>query len=282
MKSYLKIPVEMAQFALKERKVSNVQAYLAAQFMYPGKCRTSDNPQKEISSLLSASERNIYRAFDWLLSRNWMGKDSINGWYFFRGLNRIHEIENWKYTRAVIIQIPDLQNIKPFFISAVISSAIKTGRKREGGTDQQPRRSTPIRFPVPVSFIEKVLSVSRRTAITYMKIARKSDYLKMYPNQPQVVNLTPKDVHRLRKEDIEQVKVQFIGNNNSEVVWTSQLRTNKGSVLCQKPNFYLSHLLLGKRRIKKKNQSHNSVAIKGASFENEGDKLLSQLHCNSS
>lgn len=266
MKSYLKIPIELSQFALRERKISQVQSYLASQFIYPGKACISAQPAKKIASLLQISERNIYRSFDWLLSRNWMGKDSVNEWYFFRGLNRIHLMERWKYSRAVIIQEKDLHNIKPFFISAVISSAIKTGRKREGGTDQQPRRSTPIRFPVPVSFLEKVLSVSRRTAIRYFKIAKNAGFIDVYPNMKPVINLTPSDVRHLKTNDIESVTVQLIGNQEFHNKPINHLRIDRGKVFLQGVNLIQSHLLLGKRRIKEKNRAQHSVAIKGDSF----------------
>ncbi|MEX0769682.1 MAG: hypothetical protein WD035_03060 [Balneolaceae bacterium] len=140
-----------------------------------------------------------------------------------------------------------MPNIKPFFISAVIASAIKTGLANE--TEPKKRGSMPTCWPVPVSFIEKTLGVCKPTAIDYMKIARKSNYLNMYLNQEEVINLTPFDIRHLRLSDVETIKIQLIGHENYKKVPISHLRTWKGKVLVQGVNFYKSNLTLGNRRL---------------------------------
>lgn len=247
---YLKVPVEMAQFALKERKVSMIRVYLACLFLWPGKVKSVSNPIQKLASYLRISEPTVYRAFQRLKYRNWIGKDVVNGWIFIRGLNRVHSMEGWQYSRAVVMQKKHLYNIKEFFISAVISSAIKTGRKREGGTEQPRSRSLPVRFPVPVSFLEKVLNVDRRTSFRYFNIAKKAGFIDVEPNTALITNLNRNQVFLLRAIKLESVDVQLFGYPGFKQVKTSQIFINEKKVFLQKPNFCTSHLYMGKRRIK--------------------------------
>ncbi|MEX0769681.1 MAG: hypothetical protein WD035_03055 [Balneolaceae bacterium] len=99
---YIKMPIEMAQYALTQHKIREVQSYLAGHFIYPGKAPICNKPVIKISKLCKTSVSTVYRALKWLRERNWIGKDDRNGWYFFRALNRIHDIEKWMFSRAVI------------------------------------------------------------------------------------------------------------------------------------------------------------------------------------
>jgi DNA-binding CsgD family transcriptional regulator len=242
---YLKIPVELAQNSFVEGFYKQAGTYLASQFYYSGKARLSDKPAQKIANRIGVSTRSVYRHFNWLLGRNWMGKDNINGWLFFRGLDRIREIEGWKRKRAAVMLPEDLQNFKEFLIGAVLSSIIKTGKGT--GTDRKSRRSEQSRFPISLSLIQKVLGVSRKTAFTYRKIAKKKGFINMIPNLRQVTGISSKDIQLLKQNNANRVKVNLFGSSESIQVKPQQLRTDKGYVYAQLANLITANVQLRKR-----------------------------------
>jgi DNA-binding CsgD family transcriptional regulator len=242
---YLKIPVELAQNSFVEGFYKQAGTYLASQFYYSGKARLSDKPAQKIANRIGVSTRSVYRHFNWLLGRNWMGKDNINGWLFFRGLDRIREIEGWKRKRAAVMLPEDLQNFKEFLIGAVLSSIIKTGKG--AGTDRPCKGSEPSGFPISLSLIQNVMGVSRRTAITYIKIAKKGGYIKKRPNLRQVTGISSKDIQLLKQNNVNRVKVNLFGSSESIQVKPQQLRTDKGYVYAQLANLITANVQLRKR-----------------------------------
>ncbi len=249
MNDYLKIPTEMANFALTARKVGQVQCYTASHFMYSGKARISDNPAEKIALATGRSERTVYRYFHWLLKRNWFGRDKKNGWFFFRGFDRVHKIEDWKYKRAVVIQPKDLQNFKAFLVGTVLTSLIETGKG--AGTEHERQqtitRSRQSGFPIPISSIKKVLNVSRRTAITYRNLAKDNEYLKMDTDYRQVVGITADNIKHLKQNNIESVMVNLFGSTDTITIHPNRFRWFDDSVRVQLPNLITSRLALKKR-----------------------------------
>ena len=242
---YLRYPCEAAIFNLREGQVPQARTHSTSLFLFPGKAKISDKPQNEIAELLGTKPRTIYRHFKWLLDRNWMGKDTVNGWYFFRGLDRIRQIEDWKRNRAAVMLPEDLHNFKEFLIGAVLSSIVKTGKG--AGTDRPCKGSEPSGFPVSLSLIQSVMGVSRRSAITYVKIAKKGGYIKKRPNLRQVVGISSKDIELLKQNNVNRVKVNLFGSSDSITVKPEQLRKDKGYVYAQLANLITPEVLLKKR-----------------------------------
>lgn len=243
--AYLKIPCEMAQFALTETKYRPVASYLASHFIYSGKAPVGDKSAHRIASATGSSTPTVYRHFKWLLNRDWIGKDSENGWYFFRGLDFVRRLEGWQRSRAVVMLKKDLQQAKEFFTGAVIASIIKTGQGAE--TERISRRSEQFGFPVSLSLIQKVLGCSRKTAFTYRKDAQKAGYIKMIQNLQQV-DVSPGDIRLLKQNELETVTVRLFGTRDETIdVKPDQLRTDKGYVYAQLANLIEAVVLLKKR-----------------------------------
>lgn len=242
--NYLKVPTELCQFALRTRQTTQASAYLAGQLLYSGACRISDNPAQEIASTCGVSVPTVYRSFEWLLSRNWMGTDGKA--YFFRRLNRIHCMEGWEFKRAALMKDEDLKHFQSFCVGALAANAIKTGGER--ARDRKSRRSKPKRAPIPVAYFQEVMGVSRRTAINYLNIAKKDRYVEIYPHFRQVINISPNDVKQLRFSAEESVTVKYFGSPETENVPICKLRTKDRNVFVQSANFFSSHVLLKKRR----------------------------------
>ena len=227
----LKIPVGLAQKSLITGRTSELQTWIAAHFIYPGKCQISDNPAAAISELTQKTPRTIKRHFKRLLKRNWMGKDHKNGWYFFRGIDRIRKIENIQHRRAVIMDKSDVAMCKAFCIASVLASIIKTGRSTE--TEHVTQRSGPLRgfFPVSLQTIKQAFKCSKPTAINYKKMANSAGYVNTEQNLIQL-SIRVIDVKHL-KQSGQSVRLPKFGNGDFINVEPHKLRTDRGKVFLQ-------------------------------------------------
>lgn len=248
---YLKVPIEMIEFAFKERKISEVSTYLACQSIYSGKADLTAQTKNRIAHTLDVKPRTIDRHFDYLLDRDWIGKDSKNRWYFFRGLDWIHKIEGFKYTQSALLFPDQLKELKGFLIGAIISNFIhkRIKESRETGTDLKIGRSEHACFPVSLTIIEKLFNVKTKTAFSYRKLAEKHGFIKMYPNLKQVGGITSKEVIHLKVNDIERVNLPLFGSSDTLTISPKQLRFSNGYIYAQLPNLITPKVQIGKRNM---------------------------------
>jgi len=248
--NYLKVPVEMAEFALRERQVSKVGVYLTAQKIYSGKAPTGNETVTKIGSACDLKPRSVYKALRWLQNRNWIGKNTSDGWMFFNSINQVHQTERWKYSRSALMYDKDLQSIKPFLIGAFLASVCRSGNMGTG-TERLSKRSESSPNPVSLSFIEKALKVSNKTAYNYRKLAEKYQYIKMYQNLRQVKGINLSDVKQMKQNHVDNVMVPLFGSTKTISVKPDQLICEKGIVYVQLPNLILPLIPLGKRNLRR-------------------------------
>lgn len=240
----------MAEFALRERQVSKVGVYLTSQFIYSGKAPIGNDTVLKIGSACNLKPRSVYSAFKWLLNRDWMGKDSVNGWYFFRSINHIHQIEGWKFSNSALMVKQDLQSVRAFLIGAFLASVCRSGNMGSG-TERQSRRSVRTPYPVSLSFIEKALKVSTKTAYNYRKEAESFKYIRMYQNLKTVSGISLSDVKQMKQNKVEKVTVPLFGSPMQTItVKPEQLIFERGSVFAQMPNLIKPLILIGKRNLR--------------------------------
>ncbi|MBR9919115.1 hypothetical protein GYB29_15920 [bacterium] len=246
---YLKVPVEMAEFALRERKVSEINTYLGLLFYHSSKCELINKPFNELSNFLGLSISSIYSAVNWLEKRDWMYKSDSKRLYS-RSLKMVHQLERWKYSRCALLYKKDFETMKAFMIGAFLSSAVKTGNMgKEKG--RQSRRPLTTRYPVSLSFIEDTLNVSHKTAYNYRKLAEKHNYIKMESNLVQIEGITLNDVKGMKQNNISKVRLNVFGSDRTLLLSPNQLRTNKGKVFAQQPNFIYPLIHLKNRKVYK-------------------------------
>jgi hypothetical protein len=178
-----------------------------------------------------------------------MGKDSANGWYFFRGLNHIHKIESWQYSRSALMFEKDLQQVRAFFIGAFLASLCRSGNTGTG-TERLSRRSVRTPHPVSLSFIEDTLNVSQKTAYNYRKEAESFKYIRMYQNLKPIKDLTRSDVIGMKQNKVDRIKVNLFGSTQSVTVHPKQLIFDKGNIFAQFPNLIYPLIPIGKRNLR--------------------------------
>lgn len=239
----------MAEFALKEHQISEVGIYLASQFIYSGKARVGNETVTKIGSVCDLKPRSVYSAIKWLIDRDWIGKDSENGWLFFRSINHVHQIEDWKYSRCALMIEDDLKSLQSFFVGAFLASVCKSGNSGTG-TERLSRRSVRNPYPVSLSFIEKALKVSQKTAFNYRKDAEKYKYIKTEPNLKEL-ELSVNDLRSIRANKPENIRVPIFGSSQSIQVQPKQLVIKNGMVKAQLPNLIFPNVLLMKRNLRR-------------------------------
>lgn len=244
--AYLKIPCEMALFALREQQTAKAGSYLATHFIYSGKAPVADRPANRIAQVTGVSPRTVHRHFEWLLERNWLGKDDKNGWYFFRGLDRVHRMEGWKYGRAALMQKKDLQNIKAFFAGVVMASLAQTGKGQR--TERQSPRSKPTAAPISLSVLSDTLQVSESTAYRLRKLADDKKYIKNEERLIQITNWRPEDIKQVKASDVDKVPVQLLGYADRKIVPVERIRYKDNKLFLQEPNMVYPLIHLKARR----------------------------------
>lgn len=233
---YIKIPVEMAEFALRERQVMPVSVYLAFQFAYPGKAAISGQVIQEIASKCAIGKSSVYSAFEWLIKNDWIRKHTGGGYYFASSINFIHNKEGWKFKSSALMREHDLKpkrKLKAFFIGAFLSNVCKWGNMGKR-SERIKRRSVQPFHPVSLSFISNALNVDISTAFKYRKLAEKYKYIKMYQNLEPVPGLNADTVKLMRAHEFEEA---------------NKLVINNGEVFVQRPNLIEPFIIINKRRI---------------------------------
>ncbi|WP_395261572.1 hypothetical protein [Halalkalibaculum sp. DA3122] len=175
-----------------------------------------------------------------------MGKDTANGWYFFRGLDRVHEIEGWKFGRAAIMYPKDLKTIKAYLVGVVLASLAKTGKGQR--TERKSRGSEPTVAPISLSVIADTLDVSESTAYRLRKLAHDNNYVKNTENLIQITNWTPNDLKQLKANDVHQVPVELLGYADRRIVSIDRIRYKDNKLHLQDPNLIYSLIQLKHRK----------------------------------
>lgn len=249
MNNYLKLPCELALFALREDKIKQAACYTASHLIYSGNAHSSDKPVHTIASATGYPSSSVYRYFDWLISRNWFGKNKY-GRYYFRGIDRVHKIEGWKFARAAIMHKKDLQNIKAFFTSVVCASLALTreGNRREQASTHRFTRSKLPASPISLFLLEDVLDVSQSTAYRLRKLAADSNYINNDMNMVQITNLQPDDLKHAKANHIEELPVELFGHAGRRITAIDRIRYKKKKLFLQEPNLVQALIEVKSRR----------------------------------
>jgi hypothetical protein len=245
----------MAIFAFREQKYKQACTYAASQFLYSGNAHSSDKPVHAVSSATGYPLKSVYRYFKWLIDRNWFGKNEY-GRYYFRGIDRVHEIENWQFGRAAIMHPKDLKKVKAFMAGVVLASLAKTreGQRREQSIPGSTKRSIPPAAPISSSVLAGTLEVSTRTARKLRKLADKENYVNSRPNLVPITNWTADDLTMLRKQGLHQLPIELFGYPDKKKVSLDRIRYEDDKLVLQLPNLVEPLIQLKSRRYLSKYQ----------------------------
>lgn len=252
----INVPVELAKLALKERKVSLVQAYLTLIHHSSGKFRRAYDLKKLLVKN-GFKLRTANTLFKELKSRRWI-YITQTGWVYVNGLATISEIERFQYARAVKMKASYLKKSKPFFISAHITSALKTQVRRAKKTGVNKHTPKNTFLPLPLGYLRSSLRISQRTAIRYKKLANDGRFIQAKTNKQAISSIKPRDLYYLHKYNIEYVDVIFTDSKKELKVHVKALTTDGLKVYVRRPDLVKSKLIMGSRN-RKPNRFYASI-----------------------
>lgn len=242
----IKVPCEMALFALKEKAISQVGIYLASHFHYSGKAKNLSEIIKELEEYLPIKDRQIRRGLNWLIEREWIQKAS-NNWYFFKSIDHVHRIEHWEFARATRMYSKDLKQLKAYLAASFFTSLIETGIWGNRTVRINRRTETP-RYPISLSSIEQILDCSKDTARKLRNNAHKYKYINNEPNLVRIKSIKPETLKHLKIEGIQKIKANLFGYPDAEIIAIDRVRYKEGWLYIQKPNLIQSRLEIKSRR----------------------------------
>jgi len=190
----------------------------------------------------------VYRYFNWLIKRNWFGKNRY-GRYYFRGIDRVHAMENWTFGRAAIMYPKDLKTVKAFLAGAVFASLAETGKglRTEQLISRTTHSSKPPAAPISLSVIADTLNVHHSTAYRLRKLANDKKYIKNETNLVQITNLKPNDIKHMEYDKMK-VPVELLGYADKRLASIDRVRYKNNKLYLQEPNLVKPLLHLKSRK----------------------------------
>lgn len=247
----IKVPCEMARYALKEKVIQQVGIYLTSHFHYSGKAKNLAQIIREFERYLAINDRQIRRGLNWLIDRNWIQRSS-NNWYYFRSIDNIHRMEGWEFARATRMYPKDLKHLQPYFAASFFSSLIETGIW-ENRTVRKNRRTETPKHPISLSSIQKMLECSKDTARKIRNSAEQYNYISNNQNLIKITNISSDTLKYLKMEGVESFNAELFGYPGSRIITVDRIRYKEGSLYVQMPNLIESKLQIKSRRGLNKN-----------------------------
>lgn len=187
--SYLIIPVEMCQYAIREKLVRPFQLYVWLNVSCSGKMKIVKRDLKPIAEALGLkSGKSIQNNLKLLLKLNWIGYDPVSQYYFIRGFEKIRAMYGFKSRTGGEFDLREIKHFKGFLAGVVIGYMVNQQKKREWASERKNWRSKhlvhhPASFyPIANRALSKVLNMSVSTAHNLKSLANKAGYILIKQN----------------------------------------------------------------------------------------------------
>lgn len=195
------IPVQLCQWALKNKKVRELQVFLWLKLHCSGKIRINQEVlQKLTCDLGLKSVKTVKSSLTSLMDKHWVTQSKRSGYYFIKGFESIRRMERFDRRTAVEFSLSDIKKVKGFLISVVITNLIGSQKRRERAIEREKGhsktlvRKPPIFFPIATGALAKILGVSISTAWEYKKIARRQKFIRIRKSRAEL----KMDTHEFR------------------------------------------------------------------------------------
>lgn len=216
---YLLIPVEMCDYALRNKCVREVQLYVYLKSICDGRLLLAKGEFKLVSEDLGLkSVKTIRRHLNALQGKNWIGYSKELECYYIRGFEAIRRMEGFDSRTGAEFDIREIKSIKAFICGAVIGYLVTSQKRKEWLTERKNRRSQQVihssskYYPVAGKALAKILNISISTAHEHKRLAHKAGYVTIKNNRRLVkVDVKYVDDYRRSYPDIAH-KVRVIND----------------------------------------------------------------------
>lgn len=203
IKNYLLVPAHICDLIIREGAFRDFQIYMFLKAKFRGNAKLTPADFKCLADELSISKKTFDRSISKLRRRNWVGYDAKNGIYYFRGFDKVKQLE--KLTGRVVVlfttktDLHHFQRFKAFVIGGSFGNDIKNQKwqgvckikseQSEGSSYHRLVKQLPSHFPLACAYLAKKFGIAISTASVYKKLAAQYGFLDVIRNQRLIDSL---------------------------------------------------------------------------------------------
>ncbi len=236
---YIFVPVEICQWAIKNKFIRPFQVYVELKMMCNGCMRLENTELRFIAKSLGLkSIRAIRNNIKILLDSNWIGYDIKTGVYYIRGFEKVRKMYGFKRRTGAEYNTKEIKNFKAFIAGAVIGYLVNVQRRhkrlgaRNNGRAYHPIHNANEYFPVANAALAKILGISISTASELKHLAQGHGYV-LIRKRYKKTNKDGKFKNQIKKA-------------NPEI--SLKVRVVNGEVMLQEPDEALSCIRFKRRK----------------------------------
>lgn len=200
VKNYLLVPAHLCDLVIKEGSFRNFQIYMYLKAKFRGNAKLTPADFMCFAKELSISKKTFDRAISKLRQRNWIGYDSKNGIYYFRGFEKVKQLEQLKGRAGVWLKThTDIQNfkrLKAFVIGVSFGDQVKKQKWREvckirseqlkGSSYHNLVKQLPSHFSLACIYLSNKFGIAISTASEHKKLAHQHGFMDVRRNQTRI------------------------------------------------------------------------------------------------
>ncbi len=218
---YLKLPVEIVQYAFQEKKVPQLRLWCYYKLTHPiGFFKKSSQVDTTTMEQLNIkSPKTLTSHKQKLIRWNWIGYDAASQQYFLRSYSRLKLIVGAKSRLCAWLYPEYFRQFRIWCVAGVIgaqliwSTFLRKARLHERGKRGRLKTGPHPSLPLSNSLIANALGLSIKQASIYKNQAVKAGFLKINRNQYRPLNLCPSDLKILRQLDANSVRKMELRKN---------------------------------------------------------------------
>lgn len=203
VRNYLLVPAHICDLVIKEGAFRDFQIYIFLKARFRGNAKLTPTDFKCLADELSISKKTFDRSISKLRRRNWIGYDAKNGIYYFRGFEKIKQLEKLTGRASALLtthtDIHAFQRFKAFVIGASFGNDVKRQKwqevckirseQSEGTSYHHLTKQLPSHFPLACAYLAKKFGIVISTASSYKKLAARYGFLDVIRNQRLIDSL---------------------------------------------------------------------------------------------
>ena len=207
---YLLVPVHICDLVIARKSFREFQIYMFLKAKFSGQAKLTPADIESFARQLGISKDTIDNSITTLRKWNWIGYNPKSGYYFFRGFEKIKQIEKLRSRSAVWLathkDIRDFHRFKAFVIGVSFGNLVKKQKWGEvcklnpeqlkGSSYHRLSKRLPSHFPLACNALAKIFNISVSTASVYKKLAKKYKFLSVRRNQKKITSFNLMDVEK--------------------------------------------------------------------------------------
>lgn len=202
---YLLIPINICQFAIREKVLKEFHLLVTMKMISSGKIVWNMDAKKELAAKMKVTVRTIENIFPKLLKTNWIGQKGKV--IYLRKFDWIAKNIQIHTNTGVLMYPDDLRRFRAFIIGAIMGYLVNMQKlilkkeRRLGLQNKRGNNSTkcPSFLPIANSALAQILNCSISTACNCKQEAKNYKYIRVSKCFDTVPNMEPENIAVFKK-----------------------------------------------------------------------------------